>query len=218
MKARLLSAAVVACAAGAASAGTQSFSTPFQFSVLQGSQVIALPQFNLPGMTLQSISFTMNATLRAKVIGENIGTSPATLTASLTGSIGALGPGVVALADSLNFSSGAIPVTGTDGIFGSGTDSYNFGTIGVTQVVDSSPSVGLEVYSGSGGLPITINATGRYTLSSSNGNAYFAVQDFQALGSASITYTYAVIPTPGAAALCVAAGAASCVRRRRRAV
>ncbi|MFN0011065.1 MAG: choice-of-anchor E domain-containing protein [Phycisphaerales bacterium] len=205
----------VLCASTTAFAGSSLFSVPFQFGANNGSALVQLPQFAAdPQRTLSSVGFTLDATIRAKVRAENVGSTPGMIQFSIQGDVSATGVGIDAFAAGILFNSPVVSLAGADANLLSGTDFINFGTVSASQSVVTSPTQGLEAYSGNSSLPVVLGSTGRWTLHSGNGNTYFEIQDFEVVGTATITYTFSTIPGPGALAL-VGVGGLFAGRRRR---
>lgn len=213
---RSISAATLAvlCAAGAASADVSSYSAPFQFGANNGSAFVQLPQFSQPASILSTVAFTLDATIRAKVRAENYSPTPGTIQFSIKGDVSATGVGIDAFAAGILFESPTVLLAGADAAPFTGNDFINFGTVSANKSVAVSPVQGLEAYTGSGNLAVILGSTGRWTLNSGNGNTYFEIRDFEVVGTATISYSYSTVPTPGAAALLGLAGLVATRRRR----
>ncbi len=206
--------ALVACASGQARADTNSFSVPFQFSANMGSALVQLPRFTEEASLLSSVAFTLDATIRAKVRAENYSGTPGTVQFSIQGDVWATGVGIDAFAAGIVFNSPTVLLSGSDPTPFSGDDFINFGTVSASQSVATTPTQGLEAYSGNGTLPVSLGSTGRWTLFSGNGNTYFEIRDFEVVGTATISYNFTLVPAPGAAVLAGIAGLALTRRRR----
>jgi hypothetical protein len=193
-------------AAGAAQASVDVFSFNYGPLAVPYSGTGNLAKFDTAGGTkiLTGVKLDFTSTLKADVSVTSL-SGPQTVTVGVVGSSSA-NDGIFTLPNSLS-GSFVSPVLNTG-------DVHNFGTISstdaATQIV---PSALWALYTGAGTFPVNYSGNGLFGIQG-GGNATIDVTNFGGEGTVTVTYTWELIPTPGAAALLGLGGLVAARRRR----
>jgi len=201
----------------AATSGVISETHGFEFPLSPNSLSLAFSQFDdHDGMCiLHRVTLDLVATESARVTGENDSSISGNVTVNLSGFVTGTGAGLSTTC-LMSSSAGPVFLAESDGVFGSGPDYHDFGTISDSNSDSDSLASGLEAFIGSELIYIDIFGTGGFVLSGVT-DSTLTVSDFRAFGYATITYEYECIPEPAALFLLGAGAMGLIVRSRGRA-
>ncbi len=198
--------------AGAANADTLMYSASAPFATTEISGTLTLPQFNVPGAILDSISLMATADATNSGTLTNTAAQPQSFTQSFTTQVKLAGPNSISLkpapGTSQDFTDLAVnvptaygPLTGTD----------------TKTVAPALADFGL--YTGAGSISLAYSSLSGQSTLGGGGNVNSAVSTVADV-SAKIVYTYhtpSAVPEPGSVALLLTSGVtgAGLLARRR---
>lgn len=219
MKNMIATAAVLAVTAGALANIPEVQMQGFNVNPLPGSGFLTFNQFDTQGGTrvLKAVTLELAGTMTAQVVAENNTTSSSNnfgiqLNGSATlSTIGGLDAQLV-----FANSAGPVSVDASDngGIAnGSGPDFVDFGLQQFNDSDDDLAFLNLAQFVGGGTFNADYAAQGAFGATGIS-NATVTTSNFAFEGTATLTYFYDIVPTPGAAALFGFAGLAGLRRRR----
>lgn len=160
--------------------------------------------------TLEEVVLSFDVVMNADVTAENEAPTAAEFFELL------FDGDVEVLLDGFNISDTASDAFGaslaeSDGVESSGPDFVDFGVVTLSLAASDSRTSNLDEYLGSGNIDGVLMSVGEFNFSGTTG-ATISVEEFELLGSVSLTYRY--VPAPGAAALLGFGGIAAARRRR----
>lgn len=203
---------------GAAQGATVSFNDNFAFPLSPGLVTLSLPQFD-PGLGfLNSVTLSVDATIKADVTAENDSAIPGNMSVSLTGLVNVAETGAnISTNAGIFTSTPSFPVAPSDGVPDSGPDFVDFGTISGSNSAMNTTGP-LAVFIGLGTLDYDVFGSGGFAVNGVT-DSTLKVSLFGAEGLVTITYDYDIIPEPSSfvlAGLGLLGGVYALRRRRRR--
>ncbi|MBT8486935.1 MAG: choice-of-anchor E domain-containing protein [Phycisphaerales bacterium] len=190
----------------------------FGFPLSPGAAVISFDKFDdLGGLrVLEQVTMRLDGFIGAEVTAENDSVIPAPDFGVSIG--GFMSINFDSLAAALGFDRTFLTdgsVTPSDGVQGSGTDFWDFGTVSDSGFETDSTTTGLSAFVGPGTIDANISAAGGFSVVGST-DSTMVLNNFRAEGTVSVLYEYSVVPGPGAAAFLMLGGGIGLGRRRRR--
>jgi uncharacterized protein (TIGR03382 family) len=160
--------------------------------------------------TLEEVELSFDVVMNADVTAENEAPTAAEFFELL------FDGDVEVLLDGFNISNMSSDAFGatlaeSDGTEGAGPDFVDYGTLTLGLSTSDSRTTNLSEYRGNGNVDGILTSVGEFNFSGTTG-ATITVEEFELLGSVSLTYRY--VPAPGAAALLGLSGLATLRRRR----
>jgi hypothetical protein len=176
--------------ASATASRTMTVDAAFASAVVGSSQTQAVSQFNPALGTLTGVQIVQYSTLTSHVQAQNLGTSPATLTGTVHGTLTLNAGGAITIV-----SSPGLRESASAGAAGSGTDSVDFGSqsaLDTRSVMLSASTTDLSAFEGTGTVALTESTAADASIDGP-GNVAGAVTT-SAAACVHVIYTY----TPGA--------------------
>jgi hypothetical protein len=208
----------VTASAGAATSFTQN--DTFSFPLSPGSQNVSFDAFrSIAGWNsdwqLQSVELNFDITISGDVTAENDSALNApdfglTLNGSATVQFDSLF-GFAAI----NSVAASGPLSATDGVDGSGSDFFDFGTVS-DSFLGSDSAVGspaVDPFDVAGTIDAVVNANAAFGFTGTT-DATLIVSNLAASGNLEVIYNYVVVPAPGTAMTMGVVGLAALRRRR----